>query len=132
MSKQEWKFRGKCKSTGNWVYGSLITMNDGVWIIPQSYDCVAISEKPDGSYLINGMIEIYRDSVGLWTGKKDKNGKEVYIGDVYAEIHGLYVIEWNKEKGMIEQQLISIEKHAYKPETVIGNTTDNPQLLEGK
>lgn len=58
---REIKFRGKRLDNGEWVYGSLVAMNDGVGIAPQSYHSVAISKK----HGLHGLVEVDSATVGL-------------------------------------------------------------------
>ncbi len=76
------KFRGKRKNGCGWVYGNLIIMNDGVWIIPQSYDCVAISGK-----VCHGLVEVIPSTVGQFTGLEDKNDVKGYHHSWVTGVH---------------------------------------------
>ena len=67
------KFRGKCLNTGKWVYGDLIQtpMDDGVI----QYK---IWDHSEGV----GLFRVMQESVGMFIGGYDKNGKEMYTGDI--------------------------------------------------
>ena len=140
------KFRAKCGWHGDeWSYGNLVVTDsptkvpyDEFYILPKWFVCEDDLEPIERA-----------ETIGQYTGLKDREGREIYEDDIldFELLHGKksrgcveysnegarYVVRYQREK--YERALsfvcsaLSFVCSLGKP-VVIGNTYENPELLE--
>ncbi len=123
---REIEFRGKEKDNDEWIYGSLL--------IDETQNSYVIVDNQEGIGR-----EVNPETIGQYTGLKDKNGKKIYEGDVVkvfisgkwwiAKIiyeHSGFTIDVTNNKELEFGRRGIIERLT----EVIGNIWDNPELLK--
>lgn len=139
---REIKFRGKRIDNGEWVYGSLIQcdITGKRYILPMGSDANESDKVGHEGCLMLFTFEVIPETVGQFTGLKDKNGKEIYEGDICncREYECFGKVEWNNEEAGFYFCVVMEgggfeEEHLYDyvdELEVIGNIYENPELLE--
>lgn len=118
MSAQFGLYKAKRVDNDEWIHGFYFKSKDGHFIKYETYDEGFVT------YKINPL------TVCAYIGKLDSEGKEVFIGDVVADLNdphvGLGVITWNEETASVH--IVFDDEYApvgYLPEVlVVGNIHD--------
>lgn len=130
-------FRGKDAETGKWIYGWVFGNKEKSII---EIDTEYVSEEGVEAYYTSVVIP---ETVGQYTGLKDKKGKDIFEGDIheydgrhFAVKFGYYTDDdthiemygWYLDSNSLEEQ-VSLGVDSEKYVNIIGNITDNPELL---
>jgi len=142
------KFRGQRVGNKEFVYGNLIYSSDAY----KKYETLIIPQKDaDGfttDYASNGENKesfgfdnwfcVIPETVGQYTGLKDKNGKEIYEGDicivktVYMHQYTRYLVKHYNcgFRLYLDNHYMCLCEIDERDIEVIGTIYENPELLE--
>ena len=141
---REIKYRGRRLDNGAWEYGDLVQFGQKCHT---PCKCAIIPGTASGSDPLCKVLldyEVDPATVGQYTGLKDKNGKEIYEGDIVTEIDVVIALNRRRYQVVFETGATRIDglilaryydnddrlAKRYIVE-VVGNIHDNPELLKG-
>ena len=123
------KFRGKRLDNKKWEYGDLVHDNRG--------GCYVFPFHVKG--LFGREYKVDPDTVGQFSTLKDKNGKEIYNGDILKVgeekdllevrfVRGVFAFLWN---GDLDDEF-PCNAPTQEWAEVVGNIHDNPKMIKRK
>ena len=129
-------FRGKRTDNCEWVYGNLVRGCD------EKYAYIVEFGNRE---LCRNYVNVNPDTVGQYTGLKDKNGTKIFEGDIIYAVSNFDAANMVVVYDPAEFRLVLCEDYkTYKPGLgfkclcyesfylqVVGNIYDNPELLGG-
>ena len=120
-------FRGKSIDTGKWLYGNL-----------------QVPGKPGVEYFMWDE-ELWQravdpDTIGQYTGLKDKNGDKIFEGDILKGQEYSIILEYNERQAEFVAVNSALPNGVYLPMSqrwideeklvICGNIHDNPELIK--
>lgn len=127
-------FRGKLEYNGKWIYGDLLQYENGdVAIFGDKLssfgcECTEMSKRD----------RVNPDTIGQYTGLKDKNGNKIFEGDIIESKGYRHIVKYNEDLagfcsanvkyledlcGLNQQWINECDK------VVIGNVIDSPEMV---
>ncbi len=150
-------FRGKCCGDGEWVYGSYLNAEYHWHKRGVHNDWIVVYALQNGGWVnVTRKYPVKPETVGQFTGLYDKNGKEIYEGDIVrtkdlAQVVKFCRIGYDSGVGLVgyvccpisstfdrtsedyntHEQFYECDRCIdLKDVEIIGNIYDNPEQLE--
>lgn len=141
MRENMGKYHGKRKDNGEWVEGFYSCVTDNYTPKNRCY-ITRFKTLDNGEIVLTGQFEVIPETVGQFTGLTDRNGKNIFEGDIlsFADVlgfvnynYGCYCVKTNKPDWHSRTNpAIDIIMCEYEEKVeIVGNIYDNSELISG-
>ena len=129
-------FRGKSIGTGGWLYGYLF--NYGL-TAPTNVPCICVC-VPKSWEEVRLYYAVHPDTIGQYTGLKDKKGTKIFEGDILTGQNCRFVVKYDERQAEFVAVNSTLPKGFGLPmsqtwidetkKVICGNIHDNPDLIK--
>lgn len=151
------KFRGKSAATGDWIYGFLVPVPDGIsgWaIVGDHFTLRDVVEDGNDVLTTEEYCQVLNDTICQYTNHSDMNEAPIYEGDIIAiqeqgqeeqvgiikygtynnpwsneATHQGFFVEWIGERGGALRRDMAFWT-MQRHVSVVGNVWDNPDIIQ--
>ena len=125
------KFRGKSIYDEEWLYGFLVKIEKDIYAVIPPLNDIEIGKSI-------GMYKVCLETIGQFTRLLDKNGKEIYEGDILLVGNDGYENIYNKVGikdgcfgyvGEVDGEILPFCDYNVTEE-IVGNIYDHPELIK--
>lgn len=125
------KFRGKSIYGEDWLYGSLVKIEEDRYAVIPPLNDIEIGRSI-------GMYEVCPETVCQFTGLYDKNGKEIYEGDIIKGFDIIIEVWYSEDKACLMAEMKEPQNDmvdilgGYDTARIeiIDNIYDHPELIK--
>ena len=138
---RKYEFRAKRGDSNQWLYGYYSKLYDKETNNIEAVISYQHFETADTSFPFPSVdiidVKVDEETVGQYTGLKDKNGVQIFDGDILKEGNQIILVLWNEKYASFTLHCnnwacLSFFYEDINPEDceVVGNNIDNPDLLK--